>query len=140
MLIGGWDGRLLEEPTGNGSSEQNDPAQGIKEGEIPQAFDQNSGSHQGNDLGDEEADVQDALHPAALACGGDIGGPGIEGGVVGGGAEEGHDRIGDDHHDDRETGDLDIGNRGEEDGGQAPADVAEEDVGAAAAPFGTGAV
>ncbi len=109
--------RVPQEVAGHQPDQHHQAAQRVEKHEVADGINQCAGQAHGDDLDQKGAQVEHALHPAADVAGGDVGRPGVEGGVVGGRAEEGHQRVGDHDRRDGEGGSPNAGHGGEQDRG-----------------------
>lgn len=111
---------ILKQATSDNTDYDDNAAQQIEEGEIAEAVDQHACCDHRDDLREEDAQVEYTFHSSAGFGGGDVRCPCTECGVVGGGTEEGHDRVSDNDHDDGNASGLDVRNGWKQNGGEPP--------------------
>jgi len=60
-----WNGCILQEQSRNETNQYNNGTQRVEENEIAKCINQHSGSNHGDNLSQENTQVEDTFHPAA---------------------------------------------------------------------------
>ena len=126
---------LAQERHAHQSDERSDAADDVEEPLVADGLDDHTRAAVDDEEGNPLHDLQRADHPPAVGIGGHVGDVGAESGVGGGGSKEGHQAVKEDGDENAHGHGLELGCRGECRGEDAPQNVTDEQVGAAAAPL-----